>query len=126
MLLSFSLKFHNWYSIMQRLISIYNFAVPWLWYEKQDILIKLTKAHYIPISADATIICTSLQCREIYFAKYITTHNGLTNRCILVKISMVRCIWLFVSHHVISCTKTYLNIFTKYMNATCLWSYVRI
>ena len=81
----------------------------------KDILIKLTKAHYIPISADAAIICTSLQCRKIYCAKYITAHNGLTNRCMLVKISMVRCIWLFVSHHVISCTKTYLNIFTEYL-----------
>ena len=92
-----------------------NFVFPWLWYEKQDILIKLTKAHYIPISADAAVICTSLQFRKIYCTKYITTHNGLTIRCILVKISMVRCIWLFVSHHVISCTKTYLNIFTKYL-----------
>ena len=29
-------------------------------YEKVNILIKLTKAHYISISADAAIICTSL------------------------------------------------------------------
>ena len=103
------------YSNVTFVLFIFNFALPWLWYKNQDIIKKLTKAHYILTSADAVIICTSLQRSKIYCAKYITTHNGLTNRCILVKISMVRCIWLFVSHHVISCTKTYLNIFTKYL-----------